>query len=60
MKDLQKFLKDTATEIVTLGQKHGYTFTEQDVEALIRQTGELADDQLDGVAGGSDGSWSRI
>ncbi len=50
MSDLQRFLKEQKHEIVALGKKHKYTFTEADVTALAE--GELSDEQLGGAAGG--------
>ncbi|BAY23405.1 nitrogen fixation protein [Calothrix sp. NIES-2100] len=55
--------------VVQIGAEKGYQFTEQEVQAFLRergitlegsQEGELSEDALDAVAGGSfwDGKWT--
>ena len=52
MTDLQKFLKEATSEIVALGKRRGFNFTEADVTSLA--DGQLSEEQLDGVSAGVD------
>ena len=50
MTEIQRFLKEAKSEIVALGKKKGFSFTEDEVNSLA--DGQLSDDQLGSVSGG--------
>ena len=50
MTELQRFLKEARSEIVALGKKKGFNFTEAEVNSLAH--GQLLEEQLGSVSGG--------